>query len=80
MIAALRGRQKADERRSKRDLLLAWHTGAFSGAAFAGKLKSFDEYARPAGDQQHLQHAKTIAFFHRLKARGVPVEITRTVN
>jgi hypothetical protein len=82
MVAALRGRRNADKLRSRRDLLLAYHSGAFAGAAFNGKLKPFDHYARnvESGDGQQLQHANAIAFFHRLKAKGVPVEITRTVN
>jgi hypothetical protein len=80
MIAALRGRQKANKAAAERDLLLAWHTGAFTGAAFNGNLKSFDHYSKPQTDGRPLQHAQAIAFFHRLKAKGVPVEITRTVN
>lgn len=82
MRAALRGRRNADRLRSKRDLLLAYHSGAFAGAAFNGKLKPFDHYVSEAapGDERTLKHAHAIAFFHRLKARGVPVEITRTVN
>lgn len=82
MRAALRGRAGAAKRQSKRDLLLAYHTGAFAGAAFNGKLKPFNEYVsddEPADDRA-LKHAHAIAFFHRLKARGMPVEITRTVN
>lgn len=83
MRAALRGRRNADKLRAKRDLLTAYHTGAFAGLAFGGKLKPFSEYA---GDEDHpddarrLEHAQAIAFFHRLKAKGLPVEISRTVN
>jgi hypothetical protein len=82
MVAALAGRQAAHKADAKRDLLLAWHVGALSGAAFAGKLKPFKEYLSEAepGDNRKVQHAEAIAFFHRLKAKGLPVEITRTVN
>jgi hypothetical protein len=82
MIAALQGRREAHKADAKRDLLLAYHTGAFAGAAFAGKLKPFKEYLAETGpdDSRPLQHAKAIAFFHTLKAKGFPVEITRTVN
>jgi hypothetical protein len=80
MVAALHGRRAAHKSDAKRDLLLAWHTGAFAGAAFAGKLKPFKEYLAEPSDNRNLQHAQAIAFFHRLKAKGLPVEITRTVN
>lgn len=83
MVAALRGRREAHAVNAKRDRLLAYHTGAFAGAAFAGKLKRFEEYVVDTNDHdkdQRLSHAHGIAFFHRLKARGVPVEISRTVN
>jgi hypothetical protein len=82
MVAALHGRREAHNADAKRDLLLAYHTGAFAGAAFAGKLKPFKEYLTETEprDDRPLQHAKAIAFFHTLKARGFPVEITRTVN
>jgi hypothetical protein len=82
MVAALHGRRASHKADAKRDLLLAWHTGAFAVAAFAGKLKPFKEYLADAetGDNRRLQHAQAIAFFHRLKAKGLPVEITRTVN
>src|SRR5690242_891092 len=82
MTAALLGRREAHNADAKRDRLLAYHTGTFAGLAFGGKLKPFDEYfteADPA-DRQALKHAHAIAFFHSLKARGVPVEISRTVN
>lgn len=80
MVAAMQGRRNADKLRAKRDLLIAYHTGAFAGAAFAGKLKPFDQYVSDGAQERPLQHAHAIAFFHRMKARGFPVEITRTVN
>lgn len=82
MRAALRGRRNADKLRAKRDLLTAYHTGAFAGLAFAGKLKPFSEYVNDdeAEDGRRLQHAQAIAFFYRMKAKGLPVEISRTVN
>ncbi len=80
MTAALRGRRNADKLRAKRDLLLAYHSGAFAGAAFNGKLKPFAEYAQEKDDGPRLKRARAISFFHALKAKGVPVEITRTVN
>jgi hypothetical protein len=82
MVAALSGRRASHKADSRRDLLLAYHTGAFAGVAFAGKLKSFDQYVTEAApdDGRKLQHANAIAFFSALKAKGFPVEIKRTVN
>jgi hypothetical protein len=80
MVAALHGRRAAHKADAKRELLLAYNTGAFAGIAFAGKLKSFDEYAREPDAGHRLENARAIHFFHALKARGVPIEITRTVN
>lgn len=60
-------------------LYTAWHTAVFALARYSGKLKPLSDYLstdeQPKGEA--LQHAKAIAFFHRLKARGIPVEITR---
>jgi hypothetical protein len=66
---------KAREYRAKRDTLLAYQTGAFAGLAFNGKLKAFAHYAD--SDGQPVSNAQAIGFFHRLKARGVPVKIER---
>jgi hypothetical protein len=83
MVAALNGRIEAAKNRNKLDLRLAWRIGAFTGAAFNGKLKSFEHYSRqedgPA-DAQRQGAAEAVAFFHGLKARGFDVDITRTVN
>lgn len=78
MTAALRGRRKADKLRAKSNLLNAYHSGAFAGAAFNGQLKPFEHYAREP--DQRIKNAHAISFFHGLKAKGLPVEITRTVN
>lgn len=81
MVAALRGRLEANKHRAKRELLNAYNTGAFAGAASVGKLKSFDEYVpKDSSEQTRVENAKAIHFFHTLKARGLDVQITRTVN
>ena len=81
MTAALRARRNVQKHRKRTNLLLAYHTGAFAGAAFGGKLKPFDQYLNDtAVDKSAAQHAAGIAFFHRLKARGFPVQISRAVN
>lgn len=58
----------------------AWHTAIFGLSGYAGKLKGkslSDFLSDPQPKQQSLQHAKAIAFFHRLQARGVPVSISK---
>lgn len=69
-------------------LFTAWHTALFAlnGWADKGKLAGgksladlMDHSPKPEGAA--LKHAQGIAFFHRLKAKGVPMTITReTIN
>lgn len=58
----------------------AWHTAVFALSGYAGKLKQLPDYL--STDEQHdaapLQHAKGIAFFHTLKAKGFDVKIEKT--
>jgi hypothetical protein len=78
MTAALRGRRKRDELQAKRDLVTAYRTAAFSGAAFAGKLRPLSEYLNEANPRN--KHAAALHFFHSLKARGIPVKIERGMH
>lgn len=65
------------------DLLIAqsWHTAIFVLKGYAGELKgkslsdflSSERKQRPANTS-----AQAISFFHALKAKGLPIEITRT--
>lgn len=62
----------------------AWHTAMFGLGGYAGKLrdKSLSDFltSRPETSEdrsRRLNHAEGIAFFHRLKAKGVPVDISR---
>jgi len=58
----------------------AWHTAMFCLAGYGGKLKGkslSDFLHHERSSDQALQHARGIAFFHRLQARGIPVKITR---
>jgi hypothetical protein len=64
-------------------IITAWHTAIFGLSGYAGKLKgkSLSDFLpsaskQPANDRR-LKHAEAIAFFHSLKARGVPVDISR---
>lgn len=62
-------------------MVTAWHTAIFALNGYAGKLKgkSLADYLgdKPKTDSPALQRARGIAFFQRLKAEGVPVEISR---
>lgn len=78
--AALRGRRSRDSLQAKRDTANAWNIAAFSGAASVGKLKPLSHYLSDPDQDRRTKSAQAIAFFHRMKASGVPVEISRTVN
>jgi hypothetical protein len=71
--AALRDKQQLDLA-----FWQAWHTEAFArmeGRDFKAALRN--HFSRDDKSDQRLKNAEAIAFFHRLKARGVPVKITR---
>lgn len=53
----------------------AWHTAVFALSGYAGKLKDLSAYL--VREPAKPNNAQAIAFFHNLKAQGVPVEITR---
>lgn len=76
--ASLRGRAKAREREAERDLSLAWHTGAFVGAAWSGKLKKLSEYQdkKPAKQQKP---SEMLAVLQMLHDNGAPMTI-RQIN
>jgi hypothetical protein len=61
------------------DLMIAqaWHTEAF---AREKKLKKLSQYQSKSQAQKRSPVADAAAFFHRLKASGVPVEISRVVH
>ncbi len=59
-------------------MFTAWHTAVFALNGYAGKLKPLSEFVgRDERPPQEIQHARAIAFFHRLQAQGVDVKITR---
>ena len=64
-------------------LFMAWHAARFvlNGYGNKGKLaghKSLSDIMFKDEEQQAPKASSAIAFFHNLKARGFPVEITRT--
>jgi hypothetical protein len=74
----MEGAALAAKRQSDLATATAWHTAMFALAGYSGGLKGkrLSDYLSP--DETHLKkNAEAIAFFHKLKARGVPVDITR---
>lgn len=70
----------AERKKEQVDLAFfqAWHTEAFArmeGRDFKNALSK--HFSREDGGSKAVRHAEAIAFFHRLKARGVGVSITR---
>lgn len=66
------------EREYDLSIARAWHGGQFSAMAQAGKLKGLSTYIgnRASGGKKSAP-AAAIAFFHAMKAAGLPVEITK---
>lgn len=67
----------AAERRYDLAIAEAWHAAKFNGLGQNGKLRGLSSYLgkKPSGK---TGAAQAIAFFHSLKAKGIPVEIRRT--
>jgi hypothetical protein len=56
----------------------AWHTAVFGLNGYAGKLNSLPSYLGRSAEIGHRSRAAdAIAFFHRMKAQGLPVKISR---
>lgn len=74
----MEGAALAAKRRSDLAISTAWHTAIFALNGYSGKLKgkTLLDFLGP-DESQAKKHAEAIAFFHKLKAKGVPVEITR---
>lgn len=67
----MEGAALAAERQFDRDVALAWHVGAFTGAASVGKLKALSEY-RPKKGQSPKQMLGTLLY---LQDQGAPMTI-----
>jgi hypothetical protein len=77
--ASLRGRAKVREHEAERDLSLAWHTGAFVGAAYAGKLKRLSEYQGKKQSSSQQKPGDMLAVLKMLRDKGAPMNI-RQIN
>jgi hypothetical protein len=80
-VTCMEGMVRAATRQTDMAIVTAWHTAIFALTGWSGGLKgkSLSDYLTisPRHDETRTKHAQGIAFFHSLKARGVPVEITR---
>lgn len=61
------------------DLVIAqgWHAARFNALAQTGKLRGLATYIGKRASGKRSQAADALAFFHSMKAKGFPVEITR---
>lgn len=55
----------------------AWHGARFNALAQAGKLRGLSSYLGKRHAGKKSAAASAIAFFHAMKAAGVPVTISR---
>jgi hypothetical protein len=67
------GAALAAERGFRRDLALAWHTAAFTGAASVGKLKKLDTYMSPQAQAQ--SPTEMLGMLRSFQDMGVPMSI-----
>jgi hypothetical protein len=65
------------KREVEREVALAWHTAAFSGAAQAGKLKPLAKYLDTLSPKQAQTPAEMLAVLKTFKAAGADMEIRR---
>jgi hypothetical protein len=75
-LASLNGRVEAHRNNAKRDMALAYHTGAFSRAS---KARPLSHYLGQL-DKGRSKAADALSFFSAMKAKGLPVKITRVVR
>lgn len=71
--ACIRAYNRKAQQDGKRELLGAWQTAAFTGAAFGGKLKKFGNYMRDEETTvsgQALTPEQMREFDEKLKAKG----------
>jgi hypothetical protein len=80
-VICMEGMARAANRQSDLAIVTAWHTAIFGLTGYAGKLKGkkLSDYltSDKPPEAARTKHAKAIAFFHQLKARGFDVQITR---
>lgn len=75
----MEGAVLAAKRQHDQAIFTAWHTAVFAIGMYGGKLKgkTLSDFLSSDEPQGSTKHAEAIAYFHKLKARGVPVDISR---
>ncbi len=75
----MEGAALAAKRQNDLGIATAWHTAMFALAGYGGKLKgkTLADFLSRDESPWAKKNAEAVAFFHKLKAKGVPVEITR---
>jgi hypothetical protein len=75
----MEGAALKQEREYDLTITQAWHTAMFALNGYGGKLKgrTLADFLIGKERPKPSKAAQAVAFFHSLKARGIPVEITR---
>jgi hypothetical protein len=78
----MEGMARAANRQFDLCVTTAYHAVAFYGAAVKDRLEPLSAYLssgskRGAEEDERLANAQLIAGFHSLKARGIPIDISR---
>lgn len=73
----MEGAQLKSEREYDLSIAQAWHAARFGALAQNGKLKGLSNYISKQSSGKQSSMAGAIAFFHAMKAAGLPVTITR---
>jgi hypothetical protein len=75
--AALGARVAIRKQQRDDNLFLAWHIGAFSGAAQNGKLRPLDHYLKTETRDMSRGGAALLGAMRHLQKKGVAVKITK---
>jgi hypothetical protein len=70
----MEGAAMANRRAYDIAIAAAWHTEAF---ARTKKLPKLSSILTESGDKPKSVAAQALAFFHQMKAKGIPIEIRR---
>lgn len=75
----MEGAKLRAEREYDRTVSLAWNTAMFGLKGYGGQLKgkSLSDYLISQDKPKRSAAASAIAFFHAMKAAGLPIEITK---
>lgn len=77
----MEGAALAEKKALDRAYWQAWHAVALQDWMKPHEFKSaLKKYLGASDSRQSSQASRALAFFHAMKARGVPVEITRTTR